>query len=486
MKLKRLCAVLAVGLGLAVQVHAQIIDPTILSENFEGVVDSRISISTRGSFNSPPGVQSNTSLGSPHCFGFGISSCAANCYWNYVTFMYFTFPGGTNVSQISFKSIELYGDFGSAGYVFLDPPSPPTSEATAIAGFHTYASPTGSNTFVVPINQRVTNIVLAVEDIASASEIYIDDLRVMSPGPIATATTTPTNGYISIVTVTYGGYGYTNTPSVRFIGGGGSGAQAVAVVSNGMVTAVNVLNPGSGYTSAPVVVIAPPFIPKPVLSIAPMSYLSFSSLTLSAVYQLQQWVASYWSNQLASFTATNASYTQIVAGVASSGNYRLALSPVPAQAFATALVSGGFVVGAPVTSPGSGYVVAPAVTIVGGGGSNATAVITNVPGGMVTNITITNPGNGYTSTPTVRIGPPPDASLSPSVVLPMMGLYCASLAPYDNYQIQFKPDLGGAWGNWNGGLFSPTNVANSQYYVTNSPYLFITNGVGFFRLQHLP
>ena len=60
----------------------------------------------------------------------------------------------------------------------------------------------------------------------------------------------------------------------------------------------------------------------------------------------------------------------------------------------------------------------------------------------------------------------------------MMRVDSASLAPYDNYQIQFKPDLGGAWGNWNGGLFSPTDVTNSQY-------LFITNGVGFFRLQYV-
>ena len=64
-------------------------------------------------------------------------------------------------------------------------------------------------------------------------------------------------------------------------------------------------------------------------------------------------------------------------------------------------------------------------------------------------------------------------------VLPVMRLDSASLAPYDNYQIQFKPDLGAAWENWNAGLFSPTDVTNSQY-------LFLTNGVGFFRLQHVP
>jgi hypothetical protein len=167
----------------------------------------------------------------------------------------------------------------------------------------------------------------------------------------------------------------------------------------------------------------------------------------------------------------------MVAGVASVGDYRLALNPVPAQAFATAQVDYGFVVLATVTSGGSGYVTSPAVTIIGGGGSNATAVA-NLSGGVVASITITDAGIGYTNAPTVRIAPPPAAAVSPTV-LPMMRVDSASLAPYDNYQIQFKPDLGGAWGNWNGGLFSPTDVTNSQY-------LFITNGVGFFRLQYVP
>ena len=155
-------------------------------------------------------------------------------------------------------------------------------------------------------------------------------------GPFpATATATLVDGFVVAATVTNAGYGYTNTPLVRFIGGGGSGAQAVAVVSNGVVVGITITDAGIGYTNAPLVVIEPPFIPNPVLGIAPMSFLSFSNLTVGGVYQLQQSVAWYWSNQPVSFTATNALYTQMVAGVAGSGDYRLALNPVPAQAFAT-------------------------------------------------------------------------------------------------------------------------------------------------------
>jgi len=186
-----------------------------------------------------------------------------------------------------------------------------------------------------------------------------------------------------------------------------------------------------------------------------------------------QW---YWTNQPVSFTASNAIYTQMVAGAMGSANYRLALNPVPTQAFATPQMVGGFVVGATVTSGGSGYVT-PAVSIVGGGGTGATAVA-NVTAGVVTGIQITGAGIGYTGTPTVEIAPPPAVAVSPTV-LPGMRLDSANLAPYDNYQIQYKPDITAGWMNWNGGLFSPTAVTNSQY-------LFITNNTGYFRLQYMP
>ncbi len=137
-----------------------------------------------------------------------------------------------------------------------------------------------------------------------------------------------------------------------------------------------------------------------------MWFLTFSNLTFGGVYQLQQSVAWYWSNQPVSFTAISTSYTQIVEGVVGSGDYRLALNPVPSQAFATAVVDYGFVVNATITSDGSGYVTTPSVTIVAdGGGSNATAVA-QLSGGVVTSIIITDAGIGYTNTPTVQIDPP--------------------------------------------------------------------------------
>jgi hypothetical protein len=302
-------------------------------------------------------------------------------------------------------------------------------------------------------------------------------LTIIPPPRTGTGTATMSGVFVVGVNLVDGGSGYTNTPLVRFIGGGGSGAQGFATVSNGVVISITVTDAGYGYTNTPVVVIEPPFISNPVLGIAPMSFLTFSNLTVSGIYQLQQAVAWYWTNRPLNFTATSSIYTQMFAGIVGSGDFRLALNPVPSQAFASAQVVNGFVVGVTVSSGGSGYVTSPTVSITGGHGTNATAV-SYLSGGVVTSISITSAGIGYTNTPTVQIAPPPAAAVSPTV-LPVMRMDSASLAPYDNYQIQFTPTFGATWGNWNGGLFTPTDVTNSQY-------LFITNGIGFFRLQYMP
>jgi hypothetical protein len=417
--------------------------------------------------------------------GFGISDLAHQ--WDVSFHKFFTTNNVLNLNTWSHVA-AVYDQPAGARRIYvngvkvaerIDPPITVTNSTARVGIGAGLFSSTGSREYFDGLIDELSfySVALSAAEIEAIYNGGSAGKCRLAPTPrTATATATVVNDFVVGATITDGGYGYTNTPIVRIIGGGGSGAQAVAVVNNGVVVAVNFLDAGSGYTSTPLIVIDPPFIPNPVLDITPMSFLTFSNLTLGGVYQLQQWMGWYWSNQPVSFTATNTLYTQMVAGVADSGDYRLALNPVPAQAFATAQVVNGFVVGATVTSGGSGYVTSPAVTIIGAGGTNATA-ISHISGGVVTSISIIDAGNGYTNAPTVRIAPPPAAAVSPTV-LPVMRVDSANLAPYDNYQIQFKSDLGGTWGNWNGGLFSPTDVTNSQY-------LFITNAVGFFRLEYL-
>lgn len=59
--------------------------------------------------------------------------------------------------------------------------------------------------------------------------------------------------------VTDGGAGYTNVPDVIISGGGGTGAEAAAVVSNlGTISSINITDGGQGFVTAPTITISAP------------------------------------------------------------------------------------------------------------------------------------------------------------------------------------------------------------------------------------
>lgn len=152
---------------------------------------------------------------------------------------------------------------------------------------------------------------------------------------IATATAQVVNGFVIGATVTDGGYGYTNNPSVTITGGGGSGAKATATQVDGVVTGITITNPGSGYTSVPTITIAsPPFPPRKA-------------------------------------TATSEVVNGFVVGATvTDGGFGYDAAPAillsgggGSGATATAIVQNGVVTGITITNPGSGYTTAPKVLI---------------------------------------------------------------------------------------------------------------------------
>lgn len=76
------------------------------------------------------------------------------------------------------------------------------------------------------------------------------------------------------------------------------------------------------------------------------------------------------------------------------------------QAIAAAVLSGNTVASYTVVNGGNGYVTAPLVHLVGGGGSGATASAV-INGGVVTAVNPVSAGSGYSGPPTVMIDPPP-------------------------------------------------------------------------------
>ncbi len=148
----------------------------LISEDFEsGILNPLVTVQTVGSYNSAPGIKSNTNFGSTKAFGFGISTCPGSCFYNYTTSLLITFLTPTFVDSIKWSEMELYGNLGSWGPLYYD--------TTQVASLDFGAMPTNSGIAdsipryqAYAINQTITTIKFYVIDITNLSEIVIDDL----------------------------------------------------------------------------------------------------------------------------------------------------------------------------------------------------------------------------------------------------------------------------------------------------------------------
>jgi hypothetical protein len=167
------------------------------------------------------------------------------------------------------------------------------------------------------------------------------------------------------INVTNSGSGYTVAPSVSIIGGGGSGAEAEAIISSGNVIAVNVTNRGTGYTSTP---------------------------TISLI-------GGNGNGSIA--IATRETKPRFLAGERIYAS-DLTISADIVDATPTSIQS------VTITKGGSGYTEAPLVTIANAptGGTNATASA-SISSGVVTAVTIVSQGSGYSDLPAVTIADAP-------------------------------------------------------------------------------
>ena len=78
-------------------------------------------------------------------------------------------------------------------------------------------------------------------------------------GAGAAATCTIGSGVVGIITITSGGSGYVNTPTITFTGISTVSAAATAVVSSaGTITQIRIINAGLGYTQSPTITIGNP------------------------------------------------------------------------------------------------------------------------------------------------------------------------------------------------------------------------------------
>lgn len=181
-------------------------------------------------------------------------------------------------------------------------------------------------------------------------------------------------GMIRDVSMITGGVGYTSVPAVNFVGGGGSGATAVAVLQNGSVSKVIVTDAGADFTTTPTVTIG-------------------TSWTASTAVTFGQQL--FIANRLYTVTVAGTTGTTAPAhlsGSVTNGTATLAFAGSPA----TANTSIKF---------GAGYSELPLVTIIGNG-TEASAYFSGVKSeaklvaiiseGQLVGIQIDDGGVGYT------------------------------------------------------------------------------------------
>ena len=152
---------------------------TIFSEDFEnGTLDTRLSVTNKGSFVSMPAIDDNPVFGSRRAFGFGRSVVPGFASWDYVSALLLSFEQPTFVSSVSFKDIELYGDLGSEGQLFVDGQKVGDFGRTNNSRMPDLFFRTNS----IEVNRTVTNVTFLVYDITEESEIFVDDIEIAGSG----------------------------------------------------------------------------------------------------------------------------------------------------------------------------------------------------------------------------------------------------------------------------------------------------------------
>jgi hypothetical protein len=323
--------------------------------------------------------------------------------------------------------------------------------------------------------------VVAIQVVSPGSG-YPNDTRVEIQSPdqsprTALAVPRMVNGFLVGWEVTDPGWGYVTPPEIRLMGPTGAGSVSEVVLGlDGTVDSIRVLNPGSGYAPATTARIQPPVVPEPQLVLSEEHrVLRGGTLTAGRSYEWQEHQADGWRPMLLPLVTNQPSATVFLEGPGEGRPVRLAELPLPVTATATPSVVNGFLVDILVGEGGSGYSTAPAVQIVGGGGTGA-AGTAEVAEGRVVRIVVDNPGRGYVEAPWIVLDAPPVSSVAVSV-LPALRLEQRNLSRALDYRLQASEDLQ----QW-------TDLTPLERPAAESVTTFLTadSAQRFFRLQRSP
>ena len=350
-------------------------------------------------------------------------------------------------SSIIFRSKEHHG-LSPASYIDI------TSQPNAV--YNGIIASNFNGTFLIPSDGIVDDYTVKFNLPASAT----------SSGKINTS------NVVYHITIVNSGSGYTTVPSVTVAPpASGTTATAEAIVIDGKVTSINILTSGVGYSSAPEITIDTPIsgitataiaitdalftvkLNKPVHIISPkLNYFipESTSLVSSIIgtnstygtisskefeldkvnYLTQEYLVASEKNENSlmggnkstklsfSMSTDNPNVSPIIS--ISKPNdliiYNQAINNQSNLEDITSSYATSGVIGYNITFGGSGYTVAPAVTIVPAENEISTTIVSAtatcaISGSSVISLTI-SPGSGYTKPPIIKIALPPTGSVA--------------------------------------------------------------------------
>jgi len=208
--------------------------------------------------------------------------------------------------------------------------------------------------------------------IAATCSLEVDSVSVVDGGSYRSAPTASFEavGEISSVSLTSGGDGYSSSPEVKILGGLGSGAEATCTIS-ASIQSFAITNRGRGYLYPPYVLISGGRRPGQSTQAKATAVLTGGSI---ASISVDGGGSGYYGQPTVAFK-------------------------FPESAIANSSVSSGSVSGVQVLSGGCYYTDPPQVVFEGTGtGAAATA---QVQDGVVTSVSITSGGSGYSTPPRV-------------------------------------------------------------------------------------
>jgi hypothetical protein len=228
----------------------------------------------------------------------------------------------------------------------------------------------------------------------SLSSGVVTGVAVVNPGTgyVSPPAVTIASG-VNSIGVTTAGVGYTSAPTVAISApnvSGGTQATATASISGGVVTGYTITNAGSGYTTTPTVTLTGGGFTTAATATASVGLGATATASIRQLGgRIQSPVPNTYVNWAGNFPLARANSREGIYLNTGTG-FTWSTSQVSAEV-SSVTVTGG-----------SGYTTPPKLTIVGGGGTGATAEATVKIDGTIS-ANIVNSGEGYTTPPSVLV-----------------------------------------------------------------------------------